>query len=342
MFIPLTRMDVKRARDTLLAQGQHASIDAIRIALGNTGSKTTIHRYLKELEEEEGASLTRAGSLSDAIQDLVARLAARLHEEAQARVDEQATASAAQRQQAQAEMAKLAADRAALQAQFTAAGAALSSEQDAHADTRIVLHQRDLNVERLTQQVRDQTARLAEQENFRQSLEEKLVHARDALEHFRTASREQREQEARRHEQQVQQLQAELRQANQSAIVRQNEITQLNKDNARLIAETGAVARQLREQQALGERLLTTLNQALADVTRSDAGQEAMRTTLDTHVEELAHARETLASLTAERAHLAAQIDAQQLLLAEYRARLGIEGTPGPNRQISHQKDTAS
>ena len=46
----LTRMDVKRARDALLAQGQHTSIDAIRIALGNTGSKTTIHRYLKELE----------------------------------------------------------------------------------------------------------------------------------------------------------------------------------------------------------------------------------------------------------------------------------------------------
>jgi hypothetical protein len=49
----LSRIDIKRARDSLLAQGQHPSIDAIRIALGNTGSKTTIHRYLKELEEEE-------------------------------------------------------------------------------------------------------------------------------------------------------------------------------------------------------------------------------------------------------------------------------------------------
>ncbi|WP_368614351.1 DNA-binding protein [Paraburkholderia sp. BR10923] len=54
-------MDVKRAHDPLLARGQHTSIEAIRIALGNTGSKTTIHRYLKELEEDEGASLTRAG-----------------------------------------------------------------------------------------------------------------------------------------------------------------------------------------------------------------------------------------------------------------------------------------
>lgn len=85
----LSRIDIKRARDSLLAQGQHPSIDAIRIALGNTGSKTTIHRYLKELEEEEGAALNRAGSTSDAILDLVGRLAARLHEEAQAVVDQQ-------------------------------------------------------------------------------------------------------------------------------------------------------------------------------------------------------------------------------------------------------------
>jgi hypothetical protein len=28
-------------------------VDALRVALGNTGSKTTIHRYLKELEAED-------------------------------------------------------------------------------------------------------------------------------------------------------------------------------------------------------------------------------------------------------------------------------------------------
>lgn len=338
----LTRSAVQRARDALVAQGQYPSIDAIRIALGNTGSKTTIHRYLKELEEEEGTSLTRAASLSDAIQDLVARLAARLHEEAQALVDHQAAASATQRQHAQTEIAKLTAELATLQAQLMAAATALSCEQDAHAETRLALHQRDLDVERLTQQVRDQTARHAEQENFRQSLEEKLVHARDALDHFRTAAREQREQEARRHEQQVQQLQAELRQANQMAIVKQNEITQLNKDNARLIAEAGATAKQLREQQVLGERQQTALAQAQVDVARGEAEREALRTTFDSQAEEFARTREAHASLTAERAHFAAQLDAQQLLLSEYRTRLGIEGAPATNRQISHEKDTPS
>ena len=53
----LYKSDVQRARDALRAQGKHPSVDAVRVALGNTGSKTTIHRYLKELEEEEGQGL---------------------------------------------------------------------------------------------------------------------------------------------------------------------------------------------------------------------------------------------------------------------------------------------
>ncbi|MCA8003294.1 DNA-binding protein [Burkholderia metallica] len=325
----LTRLDVKRARDSVIAQGQHASIDAIRIALGNTGSKTTIHRYLKELEEAEGASLTRTASLSDAIQDLVARLAARLHEEAQARVDQQAAAAAAQRQQAQAEIAKLTDGVAVLQGQLTNAATALSSEQDAHADTRLAAQQRTIDVERLAQQVHDQTVRLAEHEGFRQSLEENLKHAHEALEHYRSASREQREQEARRHEQQVQQLQAELRQANQTLIVKQNEITQLNKDNARLVAESGAAGKSLREARAHGEKMQEALDRMLADHVRAETERDALRTEVSAHAGELGNARVALSATTEERTKLAAQVDAQLLLLADYRRRLGLGGTAG-------------
>lgn len=69
------------------------------------------------------------------------------------------------------------------------------------------------------------------------SLEEKHQHARDALEHYRQAAKEQREQEQRRHEAQVQQLQLELRQLQQTLMLKQDEFTQLNRDNARLLAE---------------------------------------------------------------------------------------------------------
>jgi hypothetical protein len=80
------KSEVVRARDNLLAQGRYPSIDAIRGELGNTGSKGTIHRYLKEIEEEEGGSTGTQVAVSEAIQDLAARLAERLHEEADQRL----------------------------------------------------------------------------------------------------------------------------------------------------------------------------------------------------------------------------------------------------------------
>lgn len=71
-----------RARDKLLAAGRNPSIDAVREELG-TGSKSTIHRYLKEIEEEEGGATGTRVAVSEAIQDLVGRLAARVNEEAE-------------------------------------------------------------------------------------------------------------------------------------------------------------------------------------------------------------------------------------------------------------------
>lgn len=322
----LSRLDIKRARDSLLVQGQHPSIDAIRIALGNTGSKTTIHRYLKELEEEEGTALKRAGSTSDAILDLVGRLTARLHEEAQAVVDQQVAAANAQRQQARAEADKLAAEVAGLRAELAQAHTDAANVRAAHDDTQAALQQRTIEAERLAQQVRDLTERQAEQEGFRRSLEEKLQHAHQALDHFRNASKEQRDQDARRHEQQVQQLQAEIRQANQTLIVKQGEITQLNKDGARLVAEAGASTKRVRELQTRGDQAQLELDQARADRARMEAERDAMRATVLAQADELATARMEREHMVGELAKLSALLEAQQVMLTDYRTQLGLAG----------------
>ncbi|MGP8456802.1 DNA-binding protein [Ralstonia sp. PR5] len=322
----LSRLDIKRARDSLLAQGQHPSIDAIRIALGNTGSKTTIHRYLKELEEEEGTALKRAGTTSDAILDLVGRLAARLHEEAQAVVDQQVAAATAQRQQVRAEADKLSADLVALRAELAQAHATIANVRAAQSDTQTALQQRTIEAERSAQQLQDLTARLAEHEGFRRSLEDKLQHAHQALEHFRNASKEQRDQDARRHEQQVQQLQAEIRQANQTLIVKQGEITQLNKDGARLVTEAGTAAKRVRELEMRGEQAQLALDQARADRARMEAERDALRATVQAQVGELAAARTERENMVGELAKLSALLEAQQVMLTDYRAQLGVAG----------------
>lgn len=84
----LDKAEVKRASEMLVAQGRYPSVDAVRVALGNTGSKTTIHKYLKELELEAGRVTQAQAGTARTLQDMVDELAARLHADADARVEQ--------------------------------------------------------------------------------------------------------------------------------------------------------------------------------------------------------------------------------------------------------------
>lgn len=71
----------------LLQRGRRPSIDAVRIELGNTGSKTTIARYLKELQlAPTPAALTPQERLSIPLCSMVTNLVEQLSEEAEVTV----------------------------------------------------------------------------------------------------------------------------------------------------------------------------------------------------------------------------------------------------------------
>lgn len=72
---------VLEARRALFARGENPSIDAVCIELGNTGSKTTIHRYLKEIEDFDPRPRASRERLSDELTELVAALLERMTEE---------------------------------------------------------------------------------------------------------------------------------------------------------------------------------------------------------------------------------------------------------------------
>jgi len=82
----LTKSEVKETRDRLVAEGKYPSVDAVRQALGNTGSKSTIHRFLKELDGADGAAGARRDDTARALQALVDQLADKLHAEAEQRL----------------------------------------------------------------------------------------------------------------------------------------------------------------------------------------------------------------------------------------------------------------
>ena len=252
----LYKSDIQKARDRLLAQGKHPSVDAVRVELGNTGSKSTIHRYLKELEEEEGQGLGAKVAVSDALQDLIGRLAGRLHEEADAVVTQAQQRFEVQLQERTQALEQQQQEGAALSTQLQRTDGVLQAEIIDHTATRQALAEATLLIGQLEERAAGLVTRLAENEAHARSLEEKHQHAREALEHYRTSVKEQREQEQRRHEHQVQELQVSLRQANETLTSKNHELLQLNRDNGQWLERH------------------TRLEQELAQVRQAAAGQQ--------------------------------------------------------------------
>lgn len=334
----LYHSDVKKARDALLAQGRHPSVDAVRVALGNTGSKTTIHKYLKELEAEGGGTGGNRSSISDALQDLVERLAARLQEEAEedvtalrAEADAKAAAHVVSLQAAQMENSQLRSRVSELEIALEKQGAALVASQADHqseSTMRLVAEQ----------QVADLVQRLAENQAHHQSLEEKHLHARQALEHYRQSVKEQREADILRHEQQVQQVQAELRLAQQTIAMKQDETTRLNQEGAKLVAELAHAKQDLYEQLTRGRKLeerIDTLQSShthAADTERQLAGKIAEAELL---AEQLRDANDQMTPVRA-------QVRELELLLAQANAKLQAQEQIGEQMRAYLDKIAAA
>ncbi|HEX8405540.1 MAG TPA: DNA-binding protein [Duganella sp.] len=256
----LDKSDVKKARDGILARSLYPSVDAVRIALGNTGSKTTIHKYLKELEAEEGGGPHKS-TVSEALHDLVERLAARLEEEADERVV-QAELEFARKEHACAETCRqLEAELIAERASTQTLERRLQTEVDEHAKTRAALQAETVARHTAAQEVAGLKDRLAENEQHRKSLEDKHIHARNALEQYRLSVKEQRGKDQRRHEHQVEQLKAEVRQQQLAVGAKQEEMTKLNQEGARVVMELSHTKQSLYEQLTNGRKLEQKIEQ---------------------------------------------------------------------------------
>ena len=275
---------VQAARLAILARGENPSIDAVRIEMGNTGSKTTIHRYLKELDDRNEPVEAPTEPIDDELMALVARLAQRLKEQAQEPIDQARAQYEEQRKALENQLGEAQEANSELHQQYEFQSLALTQESEALQETRAMLQTEQTRNAGLNQALADFELRLKDKDEQIRSLEEKHLHTRDALEHYRNAVKEQREQELSRHEGQVQQVQMELRQAQQSALVRQDEITQLHRDNERLLTENRGTLRELSLLQEQLKQSNTRQDQLLEQATRVDSErtllQERLRVAL--------------------------------------------------------------
>ncbi|MDE2419677.1 MAG: DNA-binding protein [Gammaproteobacteria bacterium] len=316
----LYKSEVKKARESLLAQSKYPSVDAVRVELGNTGSKTTIHKYLKELEEEDGGSTRHKIEISEALQNLISRLSSQLQDEANAQVREIRSESEAKDQLHTEQLSVLHTKIEALGNQVRLSESTLLLEKSAHHETQITLQNETIVRHTLMQQVTDLNDRLAENETHRQSLEEKHQHARDALEHYRQSVKEQREQDQRRHELQIQQLQAELRQVQQTVIIKQDELSKLNQECIRLSTNLSHAQSGLSDELDKSQRLAQLL-QASEQHGKMLEVQLAGKETL------IKEQNDQAIEITRQMKSLSAEIHGLQLELATAHAKLEAHGS---------------
>jgi chromosome segregation ATPase len=243
------KTEVAKARNRLLAEGKNPSIDAVRAALGNTGSRTTIHRYLREIEAEESGAMPNKDrpAVSDVLQDMVAKLAERLNAEADERIAKIQEAAAASIQGRDALIEARNKEIQTLSETVRGLELRLRNEQAGHAESQGTLQAARVAIAQLEERLSGAAARSAEQEARIGSLEDKHRQAREALEHFRTSAKEQRDQEHRRHEHQVQGLQVEIRTLQDSLTAKNAELLQLNREGARLSEQVTSLGSDVRD-----------------------------------------------------------------------------------------------
>lgn len=250
---------VQIARNALLARGLHPSIDAVRVELGNTGSKTTIQRYLKELGEAEAPApeMPLDEELGRYIASLVARVQQRAEEALagdRAVFDRQQQAARQQREVEAAHLQHLQQSHLDLE---QARQAGLDHEQALSGQLQAC----ELERQRLLEAHEQQLRLLEDRAGQILSLEGKHRLTQEALDHYREQHVRQRDQEVRRHDQQLQQLQREARINRDQLLSKQEELSQLYRDLERM---SGEQLRKNQETRRLEQALQTAEEQVEA------------------------------------------------------------------------------
>ena len=235
---------VKIARNALLARGMHPSIDAVRVELGNTGSKTTIQRYLRELTEAETPEPEMP--VDEELGRYIGSLVERMKYMAQSALARDRAAF--EREQAGVRHQRDV-EQAGLEGLQRAHAALVEARQEDRAREQALTGQLkscELERQRLQEAHGQQLRLLDERAAQIGSLEDKHRYTQDTLEHYREQHLVQRERDTQRYDQQILQLQHEGRVAQEQLLSKREEVSQLYRDLERISGEHSRLYKEAR------------------------------------------------------------------------------------------------
>lgn len=259
----ITYMEIEQAAAALAADGKNPTVDAVRAALGGTGSKSTIAPLLKRWKgaHREQDQAQQAG-LPAGLLEAVRHLHAQMQQEADAQVQAAQAAADAEvaecRQQAadaQAASAALAGQRAALESE-------LERETARRTDLEAAQHALQLEYAAAEAQNAGLTQRLHDRQSEIENLNRQLSQSRTQFEHYQTAvaaqrasEREEAQQRSSRLEQELGESRRTLAGLQQALAQRDTQLEQLGAHSARLESELATLRRTHQAAVAQGQQL---------------------------------------------------------------------------------------
>lgn len=301
---------VAKAATALAAAGTNPTVDTVRAALGDTGSKSTIAPLLKrwKAEHESQAVVASTGLPADLL-EAVQAVHQRLEAAAQVQVEqlraEQEQVRQAAVQQLEAERVagrQLRAERDALTAELTRVKAALTQERDERQHAAVTIAALRAEQDGLSQRLTDRVAEV-------KLLADQLAHARQQFEHFQDKAAEQRESDKQASDARTASLERELAEARGYLGEQREALASLRTEKVHLQArldEAAIAAGAARAAQAslLAEQLASAnemasaehMNAEVAEARFKDAGQELVQRDARIHAleQDLARLRDRL------------------------------------------------
>lgn len=317
---------VQKARNSLLMRGVYPSIDAVRVEIGNTGSKTTIARYLKQLESPRSEANSRE-RMSGALRGVVESLLDQVQEEGRQAFLEERAEFEHERELFVSRTEALEAELDDLKLRFRAQGDVLAAQTEEFKTTQSTLQTEITRNARVSQSCTDLEVRVLEKDGQIQSLEQKHAHAREALEHYRASVKEQRDQDLSRHESQIYQMQQEVTVLQQTLMVKQEEISRLIRDNERFIAENRQHAREASQHREAVETLRGDLGIANAATARAEGARELLAHQLEAKAKEAGDAQSDVAAARLREGDLAQKLATAEAELMALRAPSEADGS---------------
>jgi chromosome segregation ATPase len=238
---------VAKAAAQLAAAGANPTVDTVRAALGDTGSKSTIGPFLKRWKAaHEGETAAAGAGLPAELLEAVKNVHERVQADAQRQIElasaEHAAALEAVREQlreCQAHDGMLAQSAASLAAELTQKTEVLAGLQAAHQSDQITLATLRTDNAGMERRLADRAAEV-------KALGEQVAQARVQFEHFQEAVAAQRLEDRRAFDRHAGRLEQDLAGAQQRLLTQQTTLAQQDAQLAQLRADHDVQTREAR------------------------------------------------------------------------------------------------